>query len=208
MKRIWIWLSILLIGCMVNAQPIPFHYVQVGGYALVPIRDIPIYIDVGFGESDKVLIDDAIMQWNYALNGYIKLHVVDTHFDMDPGILERCRQGNCWVILKIDSRNLSVHDIDSVIKRGTPEYHALAWVNDIGGYALNIIRDRMDPYQITGVVMHEMGHLLGAVHLGNRLMQPHFIWNVYRCVDIGSLHQVAKHEHLPFGRLNYCIYED
>src|SRR5208283_1711278 len=65
--------------------------------AVHPVRVIPIWIDKGFGEADMLAISDAIGQWNYALNGYVVLTVVDTQFDMEPmKIAEQVRK-NGWL---------------------------------------------------------------------------------------------------------------
>lgn len=180
-----------------------FHYVNSGGYTPVPLKVISIYMDKNFGDADKVAIDDAIMQWNYALNGYIVLKVVDYKFDMQPSIIKRCELGSCWMILKTDSLNPMVATLDK--PRGGKSY-TLAWANSIGGNRMTMIRDRMRNEWVTGIALHEMGHLLGAEHDDVYLMQPMFNWEQARCVDYEALRRVADYQHIPMGSLNYCIY--
>lgn len=208
-RRLSILLMIMMCSCFGSMEPIPFHYISRGAYSVVPIKEIPVYIDIDFGEADKILIMDAITQWNYALNGYVKLNVVDDHFDMEPSVVSQCHMGLCWMILKVNSNNLMVKTIDGQVTHDNGgEYHSLAWADSVGGYVVYLIRDRVDPYQITGVMLHEMGHLLGAKHDDVYLMQPHFKWNEYRCVDKFTLKMVAAWQHLPLERLNYCEYGD
>lgn len=191
----------LVIGCMGHANE--FNYINSGGYSPVPLKVIHIYMDKDFGEADKVAIDDAITQWNYALNGYIKLQVVTYRFDMEVDSIKKCILGNCWLIMKTDSNNPMVSFLDS-IKGG--KSNTLAWVNEIGGNRMWMIRDRIYNRWVTGIALHEMGHLLGARHDNVYLMQPMFNWERARCVDYDALRLVASYQHLPMEKLNYCVY--
>ena len=69
-----------------------------------------------------------------------------------------------------------------------------------------IVRDRLRNEWVTGVVLHELAHMLGAEHDEVYLMQPHFKWEDYRCVDKWTMMQVAKYQHISMGSLNYCQY--
>jgi hypothetical protein len=194
-------LAILVSGCSflmgVREAP-PYYYVKAGSYSPIALREIDIWVDRDFGGADRISITDAIIQWNFALNGYVKLKVISYDFDMQEEVLEKVMHGGGWLILKIDSRNAMVHDSDKAM--------TLAFADSIGGNRLYIIRDRIDNAWVTGIVMHEIGHLLGARHDKAYLMQPHYHWGESRCVDYGSLVLVAAYQHLPIERLNYCVY--
>lgn len=43
----------------------------------------------------------------------------------------------------------------------------------------------------TGIVLHEIGHLLGAIHMEETLMAPIIVYNKYTCPDTATLAQVA-----------------
>ncbi len=162
---------------------------------------VPIWIDGQFSANDKIEIEHGIDQWNQALNGYMVLHVESDNFDMEPSILERVAvRGDGWLFLKIDSRNSIVHDEGSNL--------TLAFVNRIGsnGNRVYYVSDRLNTHMMQGVTMHEVGHLLGANHHGLYLMQPTFHWAEYRCIDQGTLQQVATYWHLPLAHLHYCVY--
>ena len=207
MKRLLVILLAvyLAVGCFAHRGPEPFHYINAGGYSPVPLKVISIYMDKNFGEADKLAIDDAITQWNYALNGYVKLRVVNYRFDMEPEIIKQCLLDNCWLVMKTDSSNSMVTELDKT-KHG--KSYTLAWANAIGGNRMWMIRDRMYNQWVMGIALHEMGHLLGAQHDDVYLMQPMFNWAEARCVDYEALRRVAAYQHLPMGNLNYCIYGD
>lgn len=181
---------------------LPFHYVHEGMSAGTPLKVIPIWIDRNFGEADKVAIDDAIMQWNFALNGFIKLEVRSESFDMDSTTVQQVMDGRGWMILKIDSYSSFVHD--DPLNR----VFVLAFANRVGGNRIFVVRDRIENNWMTGVALHEIGHLLGAVHTQEDLMQPHFNWESYRCIDKTTIQKVAEAQHLPARDLNYCVYGD
>lgn len=198
-------MTILLLGSLLccGHTVMPYRYTQFPG-SLVAWKTIPIYIDKNFGAADLVSLDDSINAWNYALNGYIKLEVASTKFDMEPEIIRQCLAGGCWMIMRIDSSNPMVDDGASV--NGQPVALTLAWVNDIGGNRMFIIRDRMRNEWVMGVSLHEMGHLLGAEHDNVYLMSAHYNWEDQRCVDYQAMKAVAEYQHLPVSRLNYCVY--
>jgi hypothetical protein len=200
------FIRILLIACFVIScghSIIPFHYIKNAEYVTVPVRVVGIWIDKEFGVRDQLSIDDAIKQWNYALNGYVRLDVKSTTFDMEPNELAQIRSCDCWIIMKVKSDNPMIPDEPI---RGKPQYHTLAWVNEIGGKLMWVVRDRLQNEWMTGVILHEMGHMLGARHDKVYLMQPSYSWEDYRCVDKWTLGQVAAYQQIPVRMLNYCEY--
>ena len=205
MRKLLIILTLVLCGCFVRG-PKAFYYTHNTTNISSPIKIIPIYIDKDFGPADKTSIYDSVVQWNFALNGYIKLEVKDTNFDMDPRIVRWILNGNGWMILKVDSSNSIVTSLDA--KQGPKNGNKiLAWANEIGGNRIFIIRDRIDNKWVTGISLHEMGHLLGAKHDNAYLMQPTYHWEDGRCVDYEALKLVAEYQHIPIQKLNYCTYE-
>ena len=195
-----------MLACMFSCghQVKQFHYINSGAATSIPIKTINVWIDKDFGEADQLAIDDAIMQWNYALNGYVVLKVVSTKFDMEPEIIRTVLNGGGWLLLKIREPNPMIDD--GPTQNGKPKFYTLAWANQIGGNRVYFIRNRIKGEWMTGIALHELGHLLGAEHDDVYLMQPHFNWEDYRCVDYEALKRVAAYQHLPLGRLNYCVY--
>ncbi|CAM6006098.1 unnamed protein product [Sphagnum balticum] len=180
--------------------PMPYHYVNVGSGPVVPLKVIPIWIDADFEEDDQLAIDDAIQQWNFALNGFVRLEVHSTRFNMDMDVVKRVMNGGGWMILKINSTSEFIHDDPA---RG---HFTLGFANCIGGNRIYLIRDRIQNEWVTGLMLHEIGHLLGATHDGHDLMQANYKWEDFRCIDSDTIAQVASYQHIPANRLNYCQY--
>jgi len=195
-----------LIGC--GHVVLPFYYVHSNGHAaIVPTRVYHVWVDREFGVADRLSIDNAIKQWNFALNGYVRIDIETYEYNMEVGVLDRVMRGDGWVILKIDSMNPMVEPLDRG-NSGEKQFYTLAWVNAIGGNRMFVIRNRISNTWMEGIIMHEIGHLLGARHDEVYLMQPHYNWEDYRCVDYEALKRVAAFQVIPMSQLNYCQYGD
>lgn len=175
-----------------------YHYTHQPVYDGPPVREIPIWIDMNFGEADKVEIDNAINAWNFAMNGYVKLKVVDTKFDMEiPKIVEQVNKGG-WLFLKVDSTNKLVPTNDK-------GYWTIGFCEQVGGHHLYLVRDRLQNQDVYGVTLHEIGHLMGSGHTGQRLMYPHYSRARFQCIDYDTMVKVSSFFDLELGKLNYCM---
>lgn len=203
MKIIWVvWGCLLfaLSGCAVlfpNAHLGEYQYTRLAPVSGQSKLVIPVYIDGDFGEADQLSIDDAIQQWNYALNGYAELRVIDRQFDVNP-MASTVRDRNSMLVHKINSHNLMVRD-ESVW------YWTLGFVERIGARDIYLVRDRLENEDVPYVLLHELGHALGARHRSEGLMSPHYSKVRYRCIDKETMRQVARYNHWPADRLNYCV---
>jgi hypothetical protein len=194
-------LMIMLVGCLGHLPPHYDYTHHVG--ANVPQLVIPVYLDVRFSPDDMLSIGDAVAQWNYALNGYIELDIQSKRFDMEPEIIANCMTHRCWMVMQVDSSNYMVTELDDLAGPGS---RTLAWANDVGGNRMFLIRDRLKTSWIRGIVLHEMGHLLGAEHDNAYLMAPEFVWEDTQCVDYQTIRLVGTYWSLPVNELNYCVY--
>ena len=197
-------LAAIIAGCaglaMNPAQPKLglYHYTHVPVYEGRPVREIPIWIDLNFGEADKVEIDKAVDAWNFAMNGYVKLKVVDTKFDMEiPKIVEQVNKGG-WLFLKIKSDSTLVPINDK-------GYWTIGFCEQVGGHHMYLVRDRLGNDDIYGVTLHEIGHLMGSGHVGNRLMYPHYSRARFQCIDYDTMVKVSSFFDLKLEHLNYCV---
>lgn len=186
----------IIIGC--GNKLSPYHYVSNYHHVSVPIRVVPIYIDKDFDSNDLESISKAIKQWNYVLNGYIELEVMTTQFNMSPLVIKEAQAGNGWIILKINHDSKLVHD-------NVPGRVTLAYCDEVGGYLMYIIRDRLEADDIYYITMHELGHLLGADHTVDGLMYFTYDKEKYRCIDYRAVVEVARHNFLVADRMNYCV---
>lgn len=167
-------------------------------------RVIPVTIDKEFTPQDKNAIAQAIEQWNHTLNNFIKLQIVSTSFDMDPHEIKDIYQKNGYIIMKVDSFSNFIPDK----KPG----ETLAWVDvELTGHKLYVVRDRFVSTGILrGIVLHELGHLLGASHIENNkksLMIDFYYGPYYQCVDNYTAKAISSIQFIPFNQMNYCIYD-
>lgn len=201
------FLLLLLVGCN---PTVGNGYIRnpsnVGVYKV-----IPVYIDVTFGEGDKVAIDDAVNQWNYVLNGYMELKVVTHQFDMELNLIREAARNNGILIMKVYSNNPIVPTLTSGMYTLNSGAVPIAWVNERGGGKMYLIRDRLENTDVLPVSLHELGHALGAGHeelLDEnvlRLMYPYYYKRYnYSCIDKNAMKKVAEYQNLPWKGLNYC----
>lgn len=159
-------------------------------------REIKIWIDGDFGEEDKLEIDNAIRAWNYSLNGQIKLVVVDTNFHNEPEkVIEQIRQ-NGWLILKINSRAPLV---------AKEKDNRVGFADRIGGTHIYLVRDKLFSVDVFGITLHEIGHLMGSGHIGERLMHKTYSRFKFQCIDIETIKEVAKYQRIDINKMNYCM---
>lgn len=178
-----------------------YTYIHALPYTGPAYREIPIWIDGEFGEADKVEIDRAVDSWNFAMNGYVKLKVVDTKFNMEvEKIVKQVNDGG-WLFMKIHSSNKMVPDHKDKEKG----YWTIGFCERIGGHHMYLVRDRLANEDIYGVTLHEIGHLMGSGHTGQRLMYPHYSRARFQCIDYDTMVKVSSFFGVPLSGLNYCI---
>jgi hypothetical protein len=160
------------------------------------VREVKIWIDGDFGSADIIEIDNAIQAWNYALNGQIKLIVVDTYFHNEPEKVVEQIKSNGWLILKINSH------MPIVTKE---KDNRVGFADRLGGHHIYLVRDRLFNVDVFGITLHEIGHLLGCGHIGERLMNPTFSRFKFQCIDLETIKEVARYQKLDVNKMNWCI---
>jgi len=179
-----------------------YTYTSVGSdwHQTKPRRVISIWVDKNFGSADLLAIDDAVGHWNYVLNGYIVLKIVDLQFDMEPSKIKEALSSDGWIFLKIDSKKA-----DFIPKSNIDGNYVIGFCDMLSGHYMYLVRDRLLNGDITGVTMHEIGHLLGVDHVGDRLMNATFSQLGGQCIDYETVMSMASHNGIPADRLNYCV---
>lgn len=160
-------------------------------------RTIMLYVDSDFPSGPRQAIVAAMRQWNYVLNGYVQFRARVLPQDATGADIARLRRQGAWIVAAVDSRH-------PVAQRGEG-LHALAVTvgNGHDGFVY-VIADRIGGRDLTGVVMHEFGHVLGAGHDQTGLMAPVYNAAAARCIDREAVAIVAQAQRLPLQRLNWC----
>lgn len=211
MKWISWWAALLfvfVVSCLPfgASPPRDFFYTHHPYQDRIVLRTIPVYLDQRFTERDRLDIQNAIDMWNFALNGYVKIVVVEYHFDMNVPEIHEALNANGWILMPIDSTNPMIPPAQ--IQDNGQEFEIVAFCDNIGGNETWYVMDRIKDGWMFGVALHEMGHLLGASHNGKFLMSPHFKVPDYQCIDAGTMQQIADKMNLPLNHFNYCLVAD
>lgn len=195
-------LMIFCIGCSGHHS---YHYTNLPPNTST-IEIIPVYIDVRFGQADRIAIDNSLNAWNYALNNYIKLEVISYTFDMDPNDIKAALSNNGILIMRINSHN-------PIIPPSTDENTmVLAFVDRVGGNLFYVVRDRITNDQLQQITLHELGHIMGCCSSQNHhlydtsLMNKFYNSEYMRCIDKATIIEVAAFRKLDPTKLNYCVF--
>lgn len=71
------------------------------------------------------------------------------------------------------------------------------------GREIKLYKNRYE-LDVLGVVLHELGHVLGAKHLEGTLMAPHIDYGRYKCPDAPTVAQVAMANGVDPSTFNWC----
>lgn len=135
-----------------------------------------ICLDVS--EKSKPEIIRAIDVWNVALQNWIKFLPT-----------EETSTGSCDVLIT----EVATSDVPL----------ALAWTSKVGGNIIYLIKGRYE-LDAFGVVLHEMGHVLGAQHIHGTLMNETYDKKLYTCPDAITIAQVAAWNKVSLDILKWC----
>lgn len=93
-----------------------------------------------------------------------------------------------------------IHETD---KPDTRDEAALAWASALGEHEISLRRGFYEK-DVTGIVLHELGHALGAQHLPNTLMEASWYRNGFVCPDGPTVAQVAAFNHTNLALMGWC----
>lgn len=159
-------------------------------------RTLTLYIDGDFDADERERIGLALRQWNHVLNGFVRLRPVLLPAGASDGALAQLRRQGAWILAKVDSRHPTARDRSAL---------AVTMGNRGSGFVY-VIADRFAMRDLTAVMLHEIGHVLGAGHDPHgHLMAPVYDRDNGHCIDRAAAAMVASAQRLPLNRLNWCV---
>lgn len=196
----------MLIGCgsLPNYQGL-YVYQNNERHSNFPIKHLNLVVDQDFSAGDKKSIGEAVGQWNYALNGKIKLEVQRLDFDFEVNQLLAAARDKSIIVIKVSKEDDVVKGCDKFTTVPGKTF-CLGFVEEIGGKYLYVVRDRIQDEDVLKVVLHELGHILGSDHTGSGLMNKSYSRIEYQCIDLETIKNVAKYNQLNVEDLNYCYF--
>jgi hypothetical protein len=173
-----------------------YRYTDKPSVAAMAARTLTVYIDGDFNDSERERIGLALRQWNHVLNGFVRLRPVLLPADASDGAVAQLRRQGVWIVAKVDSRHPAARDRSAV---------AMTVGNRSSGFVY-VIADRFAMRDLTAVMLHEVGHVLGAGHDPHgRLMAPVYDRDNGHCIDRAAVAMVASAQRLPLDQLNWCV---
>lgn len=198
-------LFILLCGCAPSVTrswgPISYWYTESGDRFTGPRYEIRIDTDFTLAERREIV--KAIADWNYTLNGQIIFDVVGFIKVGELKTNENLPVRGYWII-KTDNQNETIKALDKDFKKN--KIHTIAYTNKIGGQLMYFDMDRIGIRELRGVVLHEMGHALGARHDETGVMRSVITPSDYLCLDRAAVKQVVDYFHLDWDKVNWCYF--
>lgn len=150
---------------------------------------ISLRIDGPFdaGEKAKVLL--AVGEWNHVLNGFVRFDVAAPN-----GWRPRA-----WDIRAEKGGSPQAPDPAA----GQPLSFTQAGFASLGGKMVVYV-DRMGTRDLRGVILHELGHVLGLGHETSGLMSARYSPTTDQCVGRSTAAAIATLRKLPLDGLNWC----
>jgi hypothetical protein len=154
---------------------------------------VPLRIAGPFSLGDRAKILRAVNEWNVALNGSVRFAIVDD----EAAPPTDSRQPQPWTVMAATGVGPRVAPGPTIALA-----HTLA-IPGAGGLMI-VYLDRIGRRDLGGVIMHELGHVLGLGHGEKGLMSARYHPTDQQCVDKVTVAAVAAKRRLPMNQLNWC----
>jgi hypothetical protein len=173
-----------------------YRYTDQPSAAAASARTLIVYVAHDFVGAERERIGLALQQWNHVLNGFVRLRPVLLPADVSDAAMAQFRRPGAWIIAKVDGRHPAARDRSALAMT----------VGNRGSGFVYVIADRFAVRDLTAVMLHEVGHVLGAGHdPQGHLMAPVYDRNNGHCIDRAAVAMVASAQRLPLGQLNWCV---
>jgi len=193
-------LAVLLAATACNCKaPSSYHneYTDNPRPVVMDTHVVPIYVDKDFSYPHLKDIREALAQWNIAMNGYEQFEIVTEKFDMEPDVLKHIfdsMQG--IVILSRKSEDADIQQMPDGVLGFTPSAPA---------QVVNLIEDRIGTRNLRIILLHELGHALGLMHItvSGTLMFPAYPYDS-PCIDKSTVVALAFTRRWDWHHMNWC----
>lgn len=173
-----------LVPAAAAPQRAAMHYTRHAA-ATTRAEIISVRINDPFAPGDRAKVFRAVNEWNVALNGYVRFEIVPEGRPRPAG--------KTWTVVAAQGNAPAAQSTMLAFTYATPN-----------GGLIAVYMDRIGNRDLGGVVMHELGHVLGLGHDSGGLMAAHYHPTAQQCVDKAAVQAVAAARHLPPDRLNWC----
>lgn len=135
------------------------------------------YVCIDLPKEQLASARAAVNSWDYSLARWRHLVPIQSH---------------------IDDCTYWVHEVSEPRDIGW----VVAWAT-LGGRDVSM-RKGWYEFDTTSILLHELGHALGAQHVPGTLMNPSYQFGVRACPDVVTVAQVAAWNHVDLGLLRWC----
>lgn len=200
---------ITIVGCSTTLPQPMYSYRSVAPTEhYLEVKTVSLYIDKDFTPVERKAFDQAIKDWNYAMNGYVKIQIVSDKLDHDdkPALNALAKKliptGEGVFVMRLNHDHPLLADMEE-----DENVQKLAFVNNLGDSAhwFVVIADTIGTKNLHKILLHEFGHIMGSEHiLVPSLMYPGYGPKQFDCIDRFTMAMVAEHRDLQLSHLNYC----
>jgi predicted Zn-dependent protease len=139
---------------------------------------VTAYVCIQLSHEQFIEASKAVNEWSNSLKEWKKLVPIN-------GWNEPC--------------NYYIHET----KNKDSHQSSIAWTSSIGGREIKLVVGKYE--NITKqIVLHELGHALGAQHVHNTLMNSTYNNRMYKCIDATTIAQVAAWNQVEIDILRWC----